>query len=396
MKFIDEASIKVEAGKGGSGCLSFRREKYIERGGPDGGDGGNGGSVYFVGDNALNTLVDFRFQPRYRAKTGEGGRGKDQTGAKGDDVYIRIPLGTSIFDDDTEEFVGEIDSVDETMLIAKGGYHGLGNVRFKSSTNRSPRQTTPGAPGEVRNLRLELKLIADVGLLGLPNAGKSTLIRAVSAARPKVADYPFTTLVPNLGVVRLGDFRSFVIADIPGLIEGAAGGAGLGVQFLKHLSRTKLLLHLIDIAPIDGSNPVENFQIIEDELKKYSAGIAAKDRWIVFTKSDLMPADEVAIKVKEIARQLGSTYPQYPISAITGDGTEALTSAIAQYLESLAQRGEAEESDALDVEREQKIREEIHQHSLEQRAERLARRHGKAVDDNHIDGDSDIQVNYEP
>lgn len=396
MKFIDEASIKVEAGKGGNGCLSFRREKYIERGGPDGGDGGDGGSVYFVGDEALNTLVDFRFRPRYRAQTGEGGRGKDQTGAGGEDVYIRIPLGTTIFDDDTEEFIGEISNVDETMLIARGGYHGLGNVRFKSSTNRAPRQTTPGAPGEVRNLRLELKLIADIGLLGLPNAGKSTLIRAVSAARPKVADYPFTTLVPNLGVVRLGDYRSFVIADIPGLIEGAAGGAGLGVQFLKHLSRTRLLLHLVDIAPIDGSHPVDNFRVIEDELKKYSEGIAAKDRWIVFTKSDLMPVDEAREKVKEISGELGLTYPHYLISAITGEGTRALTSAIAQYLEALAQREEAEEPDAPESDQEDKIREEVHQHSLDRRAERLLRRQGKVNDNDGNDSDPDIQVHYEP
>jgi GTP-binding protein len=396
MKFIDEASIKVEAGKGGNGCLSFRREKYIERGGPDGGDGGDGGSVYFVGDEALNTLVDFRFRPRYRAQTGEGGRGKDQTGAGGDDVYIRIPLGTSIFDDETEEFIGEVHNVDETMLIARGGFHGLGNVRFKSSTNRAPRQTTPGAPGEVRNLRLELKLIADIGLLGLPNAGKSTLIRSVSAARPKVADYPFTTLVPNLGVVRLGDDRSFVIADIPGLIEGAAGGAGLGVQFLKHLSRTRLLLHLVDIMPIDGSNPVDNFRVIEDELKKYSEGIAAKDRWVVFTKSDLMPADEARSMVKEISSQLGLTHPHYQISAITGEGTQALTFAVAQYLEALAEREEAEELDAMDSDREDKIREEVHQQSLDRRAERLSRRQTKVEDADSNNSDPDIQVHYEP
>lgn len=395
MKFVDEASIKVEAGKGGNGCLSFRREKYIERGGPDGGDGGDGGSVYFVGDDALNTLVDFRFQPRYRAQTGEGGRGKDQTGARGDHVTIRIPLGTSIFDDETEEFVGEISQVDQTLLIAKGGHHGRGNTRFKSSTNRAPRQTTPGEPGEVRKLRLELKLIADVGLLGMPNAGKSTLIRCVSAARPKVADYPFTTLVPNLGVVRVGDFRSFVIADIPGLIEGAAGGAGLGVQFLKHLSRTRLLLHLVDIAPVDGSHPVDNFRIIEDELGKYSAGIAAKDRWIIYTKSDLVPADEVAHRVQEISDQLAGTYAEYQISAVTGAGIEALTFGIVQYLESLAEGEERNKNDH-DAHDEEKIREEVHQQSLEQRAQRLLRRKGKAMDDDDGSADSDIQVFYEP
>ena len=274
MKFVDEASIRVEAGKGGNGCLSFRREKYIAKGGPDGGDGGDGGSIYLVGDADLNTLVDYRFQPRYRAKSGESGKGKDQTGAKGDDIYLRVPLGTSIFDDETGEYLGDVSEEKEEILVAQGGFHGLGNVRFKSSTNRAPRQTKPGSPGELKNLRLELKLLADVGLLGLPNAGKSTLISAVSAARPKIADYPFTTLVPNLGVVTVGDDHSFVIADIPGLIEGAADGAGLGVQFLKHLSRTRLLLHLIDLAPMDGSDPVENFKIIERELAKYSEGIA--------------------------------------------------------------------------------------------------------------------------
>jgi GTP-binding protein len=304
MKFVDEASIRVEAGKGGNGCLSFRREKYIAKGGPDGGDGGDGGSIYLVGDADLNTLVDYRFQPRYRAKSGESGKGKDQTGAKGDDIYLRVPLGTSIFDDETGEYLGDVSEEKEEILVAQGGFHGLGNVRFKSSTNRAPRQTKPGSPGELKNLRLELKLLADVGLLGLPNAGKSTLISAVSAARPKIADYPFTTLVPNLGVVTVGDDHSFVIADIPGLIEGAADGAGLGVQFLKHLSRTRLLLHLIDLAPMDGSDPVENFKIIERELAKYSEGIANKERWLVLTKTDLIPKGDLETRVAEIKAAL--------------------------------------------------------------------------------------------
>lgn len=397
MKFIDEASIKVEAGKGGSGCLSFRREKYISKGGPDGGDGGDGGSIYFVGDKALNTLVDFRFQPKYRALTGESGRGKDQTGAKGDDVYVRIPLGTSIFDDESDEYIGDINEPGETLLIAQGGFHGLGNVRFKSSTNRAPRQTTPGSEGEIRNLRLELKLIADVGLLGLPNAGKSTLIRAVSAARPKVADYPFTTLIPNLGVVRLGDHRSFVIADIPGLIEGAAGGAGLGVQFLKHLSRTQLLLHLIDIAPIDGSDPVENYRVIEAELRKYSKGISEKDRWVVFNKTDLMPDEQVAEKIKEISSQLGLTGSQYQISAISGAGTDTLTTAIGKYLVALKEQDHTDADEEYDVQRAQQIRGEIHQQSLDRRAERWARRQQK-VDDasDRSDEDGGTQVHYEP
>ena len=394
MKFVDEASIKLEAGKGGNGCLSFRREKYIEKGGPDGGDGGNGGSIFLVGDDALNTLVDFRFQPRYRAETGGHGRGKDQTGAKGEDLHIKVPLGTSIFDDDTEEYLGDIRNIDESVLFARGGYHGLGNVRFKSSTNRAPRQTTNGELGEVKNLRLELKLIADIGLLGLPNAGKSTLIRSVSAARPKVADYPFTTLVPNLGVVRIGNESSFVIADIPGLIEGAADGAGLGVQFLKHLSRTRLLLHLLDIAPVDGSDPVENFLIIENELKKYSKGIAEKDRWVVFTKTDLMPPDKVSARVDEIADQLGLKDHRFNISAITGDGTEELTESISQYLQALKEVEAAGDTPSYDPEG--RIRDEIHQYSIQRRAQRWARRHQDPDESDAEGDDNDIQVHYEP
>ena len=405
MKFVDEASIRVEAGKGGDGCLSFRREKYIERGGPDGGDGGVGGSIYFVADAALNTLVDFRFQPRYRAGNGEPGRGKDQTGAKGEDRYVRVPLGTSIFDDEAQDYIADISKADETFLIVRGGRHGLGNVRFKSSTNRAPRKTTSGEPGEIKSLRLEMKLIADVGLLGLPNAGKSTLIRAVSAARPKVADYPFTTLVPNLGVVRLGHSQSFVIADIPGLIEGAAGGAGLGFQFLKHLSRTRLLLHLLDIAPMDGSDPVDNYHVIERELKKYSTGISEKDRWLVLTKTDLVPDDEVAAIVKKIMAQIdctdsGDLHPgasrnsiAFPVSAISGDGTKSLMASIAQHLQSLDELEEAEASTQSDQDK--KIRDEIHAHSIQQRADRFNRRQqARAVDDSNKGNDP--QVHYEP
>jgi GTP-binding protein len=405
MKFVDEASIRVEAGKGGNGCLSFRREKYIERGGPDGGDGGAGGSVYFVADAALNTLVDFRFQPRYRAGSGESGRGKDQTGANGEDRYIRVPLGTSIYDDESEDYIGDVSKADETLLIARGGRRGLGNVRFKSSTNRAPRQTTPGEPGEGKSLRLELKLIADVGLLGLPNAGKSTLIRAVSAARPKVADYPFTTLVPNLGVVRLGDHQSFVIADIPGLIEGAAEGAGLGVQFLKHLSRTRLLLHLLDIAPVDGSNPVDNFLTIERELKNYSEGISEKDRWIVLTKTDLVPRDDVLRLVQDIEAQIESSgeltrHPAknniteiFPLSAVSGDGTSTLMTSIARYLKSLE---EQQVDDALiGADQERKIRDEVHEDGLRRRARRHATRQQNPPDDDGEDENS-IVIHYEP
>jgi len=411
MKFVDEASIRVEAGKGGNGCLSFRREKYIAKGGPDGGDGGDGGSIYLVGDADLNTLVDYRFQPRYRAQSGEPGKGKDQTGAKGEDIYLRVPLGTSIFDDETGEYLGDVSEEKEEILVAQGGFHGLGNVRFKSSTNRAPRQTKPGSPGELKNLRLELKLLADVGLLGLPNAGKSTLISAVSAARPKIADYPFTTLVPNLGVVTVGDDHSFVIADIPGLIEGAADGAGLGVQFLKHLSRTRLLLHLIDLAPMDGSDPVENFKIIERELAKYSEGIANKERWLVLTKTDLIPKDDLETRVAEIkaalkvdalaieAFDLEKTElddHEYRISAVTGDGTRQLMNDIQMHLTALNVRLAEEANSGVD-EHELEIVKEVHQYSLNQREKRRARRLGREVADEVGDDEGDdVEVHYEP
>ena len=411
MKFVDEASIRVEAGKGGNGCLSFRREKYIAKGGPDGGDGGDGGSIYLVGDADLNTLVDYRFQPRYRAQSGEPGKGKDQTGAKGEDIYLRVPLGTSIFDDETGEYLGDVSEEKEEILVAQGGFHGLGNVRFKSSTNRAPRQTKPGSPGELKNLRLELKLLADVGLLGLPNAGKSTLISAVSAARPKIADYPFTTLVPNLGVVTVGDDHSFVIADIPGLIEGAADGAGLGVQFLKHLSRTRLLLHLIDLAPMDGSDPVENFKIIERELAKYSEGIANKERWLVLTKTDLIPKDDLETRVAEIkaalkvdalaieAFDLEKTElddHEYRISAVTGDGTRQLMNDIQMHLTALNVRLAEEANSGVD-EHELEIVKEVHQYSLDQREKRRARRLGREVADEEGDDEGDdVEVHYEP
>jgi GTP-binding protein len=383
MKFIDEASIKVIAGKGGNGCLSFRREKYIARGGPDGGDGGDGGSIYLIGDAALNTLVDFRFQPRYRAQTGQQGMGSDCTGAGGDDLLIRVPLGTSVFDDETQVFLGDVSDPGDKLLVARGGKHGLGNVRFKSSTNRAPRQTKPGEEGEVRDLRLELKLIADVGLLGLPNAGKSTLVNTVSAARPKVADYPFTTLVPSLGVVSVGDDASFVIADIPGLIEGAAAGTGLGVQFLKHLSRTRILLHLVDIQPIDESDPVENYHVIERELENYSQAIADKERWLVFTKSDLLSDQAQHQRVSDITDALAYQGPTYTISAVSHQGTDELMQVISRRLDELSE--EAEDSAA---------REEVHQFSLQKRQERIAERQSASGDTDHDDGD--IEVHYEP
>jgi GTP-binding protein len=288
MRFVDEALIRIQAGKGGNGCMSFRREKFIPLGGPDGGDGGSGGSVFLQADESLNTLSDYRYQVTFRAKNGAGGRGRDCSGKGGEDTVLRVPVGTSAFDEETGELIGELTRVNELLLVAQGGRGGLGNTHFKSSTNRAPRQTIPGTPGEERQLRLELNVIADVGLLGLPNAGKSSLIRTISAARPKVADYPFTTLAPSLGVVGLDNHRSFVVADIPGLIEGAAMGAGLGIRFLKHLMRTRLLLHMVDILPPEG-DPVEHARVVQQELENFSPTLAEHERWLVLNKIDLIP-----------------------------------------------------------------------------------------------------------
>lgn len=334
MKFVDEAEIKVEAGKGGNGCLSFRREKYIEKGGPDGGDGGDGGSVFMQADEALNTLVDFRFQPRYRAQPGQPGQGKNCTGRSGEDLLIKVPIGTSIIDVNTEELIADLENPEQPIMVARGGHHGLGNTRFKSSTNRAPRKTTNGTPGETRTLQLQLRLVADAGLLGFPNAGKSTLIRAVSAAKPKVADYPFTTLVPNLGVVSLGMERSFVMADIPGLIEGASEGAGLGFRFLKHLSRTRLLLHLVDVLPADESDPIASARKIIQELEKFSPTLATKERWIVLNKVDLLETDAVDKLEAELRRELHWDKPIYRIAAINKQGCVELCHDLMQSIES--------------------------------------------------------------
>jgi len=388
MKFVDEATIRVEAGKGGNGCLSFRREKYIEMGGPDGGDGGHGGSVFLVGDGALNTLVDFRFQPQYRAMKGEAGRSRDQTGAGGEDLYIKVPLGSSVFDDDTDEYLGDISEAEQILRVAQGGKRGLGNVRFKSSTNRAPRKTTQGDPGECFNLRLELKLIADVGLLGLPNAGKSTLISRVSEARPKIADYPFTTLIPNLGVVRIDDQRSFVIADVPGLIEGAAEGAGLGVQFLKHLSRTRLLLHLLDVMPIDGSDPVNNFKVIEAELAKYSPAIAAKERWLVLSKIDLLPAEQQRALQQQLMAVLPENAPLFVVSSVTGSGLKDLMNSISDYFSGLTEQA-LEEAKTLET----VAGKDAHRYSLQLRQQRkLKRQEGNSQRD---EDDDAVAVHYE-
>lgn len=333
MKFVDETEIVVEAGKGGNGALSFRREKYIERGGPDGGDGGNGGSVYMQADESLNTLVDFRFQPRYRAESGKSGQSKNCTGRGGEDLLVKVPIGTSVIDVNTEELIVDLDDPNETVMVARGGIHGLGNIRFKSSTNRAPRKTTNGTPGEERLLQLQLRLVADVGLLGLPNAGKSTLIRAVSAARPKVADYPFTTLVPNLGVISLGMERSFVMADIPGVIEGAAEGAGLGFRFLKHLSRTRLLIHLIDVLPVDESDPVDNAEKIITELGKFSETLGNKERWLVLNKTDLISPDalkELKAKIKSALNWQGEIFE---IAAINKEGCRDLCEKLMDTIE---------------------------------------------------------------
>ncbi len=341
MKFVDEATIRVAAGDGGNGCVGFRREKYIPKGGPDGGDGGDGGSVYLLADSGLNTLADFRFQRDYRAQRGQNGMGSDCTGRKGEDKVVKVPIGTVVRDAETGELIGDLVDDGQRLLVAKGGVHGLGNARFKSSTNRAPRQNTPGTLGEVRQLALEMTVLADVGLLGLPNAGKSTLISVVSAARPKVADYPFTTLYPNLGVVSPEPHRSFVIADIPGVIEGAAEGAGLGIQFLKHLSRTRLLLHLVDVVPMDEHDPADDVRTIEQELAKFSAELAGRPRWLVLNKIDVLPGDEREARCDAIVKALDWRAPVYRISAVQREGTEALMFDILNYLEQNA-RSEAE------------------------------------------------------
>ena len=344
MKFVDEATISVQAGNGGNGCLSFRREKFVEKGGPDGGDGGHGGNVYLVANEAVNTLVDFRVTRKFKAENGQPGAGRNKTGKSGEDLEVIVPCGTVVHEIDTDELIGDLTETGQRMMVAEAGHAGLGNTRFKSSINRAPRKTTPGTPGEKRHLRLELKLLADVGLVGLPNAGKSTLIRAMSAARPKVADYPFTTLHPNLGVVSVGPLQSFVMADVPGLIEGAAEGAGLGIQFLKHLQRTKLLLHLVDIAPINpDSDPANEFRAIEQELVRFSKELSEKPRWLVLNKTDLLTDEDVGRVRKDLLDQLGWDGPVFETSAATGDGTEKLGQALMRELEEIAEVESADE-----------------------------------------------------
>jgi GTP-binding protein len=337
MKFVDEATMRVQAGNGGRGSASFRREKFVPFGGPDGGDGGHGGSVWLRSIEGINTLADFRIERVFKAKSGDGGSGNDCTGRSGEDLYVSVPVGTQVRDAETEEPLGDLTRAGQELKVAQGGKGGWGNTRFKSSTNRAPRQFGPGLSGEKRTLLLELKVIADVGLLGLPNAGKSTLIRAVSAARPKIADYPFTTLYPNLGVVYCGEQRSFVMADIPGLIEGAAEGAGLGIRFLKHLQRTRVLLHLVDLLPPDpDADPVRDARAIVGELKKFDKALVAKPRWLVINKRDLLPDEEAQRRAADIARRLRYRGPRFLISAATGRGTRELVEAVMAFLEKQA------------------------------------------------------------
>ena len=331
MKFIDEATIDVRAGDGGNGCVSFRREKYIPHGGPDGGDGGDGGSVFLEADSGINTLIDFRHARKFLAERGGNGKGRNCTGKSGDDLVVKVPVGTLVHEEETGELIGDLVRNGQRLLVARGGFHGLGNARYKSSTNRTPRQSKPGTPGEKRLLHMEMKLLADVGLLGMPNAGKSTLISAVSSARPRIADYPFTTLHPNLGVVSASAHRSFVMADIPGLIEGAAEGAGLGIRFLKHLSRTHLLLHLLDMGP--NCDPVADARTIIAELERYDAELAARDRWLVLNKTDLIPEGERSQRCRDVVEALDWSGPVFEISALARSGTDALVHAVMDFVE---------------------------------------------------------------
>jgi GTPase len=395
MQFVDEASIIVEAGKGGNGCLSFRREKYVPKGGPDGGDGGHGGSVYLIGDDALNTLIDFKYQRFYKAQNGQPGMGRQMSGRAGEDLHVKVPVGTTVIDEDTLEVIADVTEIGQVVLVAHGGRRGLGNIHFKSSTNRAPRRTTPGTEGERRNLRLEMKVMADVGLLGMPNAGKSTLIRAVSAAKPKVANYPFTTLVPNLGVVKLGMHEHFVMADVPGLIEGASDGAGLGLRFLKHLTRTRLLFHVVDVAPFDESDPVEAAEAIVHELGEFSPALAELPRWLVLNKLDLLPPEEREAKADEIVRRLGWEGPVFRISAISADGTLALVQAAHRWL---TEQRQLENEDEEAAERAREMRQRMEEEAVARTEARLGRKRKRddEDDDDFDDDDFDVEVEYAP
>ncbi len=355
MKFVDEAIIKVHAGKGGDGSASFRREKFVPLGGPDGGDGGRGGSVYLLADSGMNTLIDFRYQTQFKAEHGGNGAKRQCTGADGEDCVIKVPVGTQVRDLHTQEILGDLVTPGMRLMVAKGGRRGLGNINFKSSTNRAPRHTVPGGEGESRELQLELKLLAEVGLLGLPNAGKSTLISAISSAKPKVADYPFTTLYPHLGIVALTGQRRFVVADIPGVVPGAAQGKGLGIQFLKHLSRTTLLLHLVELMPLDESDPVDNIRAIEYELGAFSEDLLKKPRWLVFNKTDCYTPEAAAARIADIMQRLGDKTSYYAISALAKNGTAALCEDVMKYLQSQPRIFQVMEEEELEEEIEEVI-----------------------------------------
>ena len=393
MKFVDEATIEVSAGKGGNGCVSFRREKFVPKGGPDGGDGGDGGSVLLEGDDALNTMIDYRYTRRFRADNGEAGRGRNCSGKSGADLILPVPLGTTVLDEDSGEVLGDIREAGERLLVAQGGFHGLGNTRYKSSVNRAPRQSSPGTEGESRKLKLELKVLADVGLLGLPNAGKSTFIRAVSAATPKVADYPFTTLIPSLGVVKVDAHRSFVVADIPGLIEGASEGAGLGIRFLKHLTRNRVLLHLVDVAPIDGSDPAEAACAVIRELERFSPTLAARPRWLVLNKIDLLSEADIAACRERVVAALDWEGPVYEISAVSGQHTSALCGDLMTHLEAQA---EELRSDADADAAEQSAQEQMQQEARERIASlQAARAEARARAKEGLDeDDGEVEVEY--
>ena len=398
MKFVDEATIKVHAGKGGNGCLSFRREKYIPKGGPDGGDGGDGGSVVLIAKEGLNTLIDFRYTRNYKAQGGQQGSSAECTGRGGDDLILQVPVGSTVLDNETGDVMGDLTVLDQQLKVAQGGFHGLGNTRYKSSTNRAPRQTSPGQDGEVREIKLELKVLADVGLLGLPNAGKSTFIRSVSAARPKVADYPFTTLVPNLGVVGMSGDKSFVVADIPGLIEGASEGAGLGIRFLKHLTRTRLLLHLVDMMPFDGSTSGQNAQVIERELDAFSPTLAEGDRWLILNKVDLLREEDIDVACQQVIDDLEWKGPVFRMSGLASQGTKVLCAAIMDYIDDHRQRelvdpNLAELAEARRTEIQAEARDRI-EGLAETR--RTARQQSQLDDDSDDDDhdDNDVEVVY--
>ena len=393
MKFVDEATIEVSAGKGGNGCVSFRREKFVPKGGPDGGDGGDGGSVLLEGDDALNTMIDYRYTRRFRADNGEAGRGRNCSGKSGADLILPVPLGTTVLDEDSGEVLGDIREAGERLLVAQGGFHGLGNTRYKSSVNRAPRQSSPGTEGESRKLKLELNVLADVGLLGLPNAGKSTFIRAVSAATPKVADYPFTTLIPSLGVVKVDAHRSFVVADIPGLIEGASEGAGLGIRFLKHLTRNRVLLHLVDVAPIDGSDPAEAACAGIRDLERFSPTLAARPRWLVLNKIDLLSEADIAACRERVVAALDWEGPVYGISAVSGQHTSALCGDLMSHLEVQA---EQLRSDADADAAEQSAQEQMQQEARERIASlQAARAEARARAKEGLDeDDGEVEVEY--